>query len=172
MHGMYRLARIGGAGLIGVLLSLLVVPLFLHAQPTVEDDTRLRTEIRLALLSDARTSNLNEQELEGLVAALAEEAEEQGLVAEYIPPEPTFATWYGEAAGYAFFGVSVSEAALYIIILIALGLAIVLLRRIFTMHHEVPLNPSVPDTSQQASSQVPPAPPSPPTPPAPPSPSA
>lgn len=156
MHDMYRFARMREVGIAVALVSALALPLFSFAQPSSDEDARLRAEIRSALLSDPRSQNLSEAEVDGLVGALAEQAKEQGLVNDYIPPEPTFATWYGqEAVGYTFFGYSVSEAALYIIILFALGLAIMLLRRILTMHHEVS-----PPAAPTPSTTVPPVPPS------------
>ena len=142
---MQRSVRVSDYVLAAVITGLLFVPLLSFAQLTSENnEDRLRTEIRSALLSDPRSQSLSESELNGLVGALANEAEEQGVVDDYIPPAPTFATWYGDVAGYSFMGYTVSEASLYIIVLIALGLAILLLHRIFSMHHAEPVTQSSP----------------------------
>jgi hypothetical protein len=120
----------------------LIVPLIASAQLTAEKEAELQSEIRAALLSDPRTENLTEEELNGLIGALANEAEAQGVVDDYIPPEPNFAIWYGESTMPTLWGYTLSEGMLYAIILVALGIAVVLLRRMMVMHHEMPPTPS------------------------------
>lgn len=70
--------------LIFVIVALL--PLFASAQ----QEDALRAAIRADIMSDPRSAEMSPTEIDGLVEALALQAEEQGTASEYLESESTF----------------------------------------------------------------------------------
>lgn len=117
---------------LSILLGGLLLPLFSAAQTDSADI--LRFQIREALLADPRSMELTEEEFDALVESLAVEAETQGVAEEYVPVELTFEETAPVAEEASFVSPQVTEPVLYGIILFALGVALVLLRRLFDTH--------------------------------------
>lgn len=117
---------------LSILLGGLLLPLFSGAQTDSADI--LRVQIREALLADPRSMELTEEEFDALVESLAVEAETQGVAEEYVPVELTFEETAPVAEEASFASPQVTEPVLYGIILFALGVALVLLRRLFDTH--------------------------------------
>lgn len=117
---------------LSILLGGLLLPLFSAAQTDSADI--LRVQIREALLADPRSMELTEEEFDALVESLAVEAETQGVAEEYVPVELTFEETAPVAEEASFASPQVTEPVLYGIILFALGVALVLLRRLFDTH--------------------------------------
>lgn len=117
---------------LSILLGGLLLPLFSAAQTDSADI--LRFQIREALLADPRSMELTEEEFDALVESLAVEAETQGVAEEYVPVELTFEETAPVAEEASFASPQVTEPVLYGIILFALGVALVLLRRLFDTH--------------------------------------
>ncbi len=125
--------RLNRSAFFALFFVLCSIPVLLLAQESIssEDATVLRSEIRLALLADARSSDLSEEEVAMLVESLAGEAEAQGIASEFLPEKAPLPG--AEAAKKAWD--SLSEPALYGIILVSLALAMVLMKRIIDIHH-------------------------------------
>ncbi len=88
----------------------------------LNDSERLRAEIRTAIMSDPRTQSLAEEEMNAMVEILAGETENQGAVYDFILPPPPFlnpSTFPIETP----WGMAISPAILYLIILVSLALA-------------------------------------------------
>ncbi len=117
---------------LSILVGGLLLPLFSAAQTDSADI--LRFQIREALLADPRSMELTEEEFDALVESLAVEAETQGVAEEYVPVELTFEETAPVAEEASFASPQVTEPVLYGIILFALGVALVLLRRLFDTH--------------------------------------
>lgn len=117
---------------LSILVGGLLLPLFSAAQTDSADI--LRVQIREALLADPRSMELTEEEFDALVESLAVEAETQGVAEEYVPVELTFEETAPVAEEASFASPQVTEPVLYGIILFALGVALVLLRRLFDTH--------------------------------------
>lgn len=121
-----------------VLCCAVALPLSAIAQEQEVDGALLRSEMRAALLADDRSSELSEEEVAMLVEALAVEAEKQGIAADFLPQaQESFPESMQGTAGTASQGwwASLSEPALYGIVLAALALAMVLMKRIHDIHH-------------------------------------
>ena len=129
---------------IGMLVTLLcVTPFILRAQEAGADSVVLRSEIRAALLADARSSDLSEEEVAVLVESLASEAEAQGIASEFLPERAPVQAARRLNDSWN----SLSEPMLYGIVLFSLALAMVLMKRIIESHHA---HGSPPDTPAAA----------------------
>ena len=69
---------------VALLVLALATPVVIHAQ--TQDD--LRATVRAAILTDPRTAELSETDIEVMVAALTEEAVAQGITSEDITWRP------------------------------------------------------------------------------------
>ena len=69
---------------VALLVLALALPVVIHAQ--TQDD--LRATVRAAILTDPRTAELSETDIEVMVAALTEEAVAQGITSEDITWRP------------------------------------------------------------------------------------
>lgn len=69
------------------LITLFAVPFFALAQT---NDDALRAAIRADIMSDPRSSEMSPTELNALVNALAVQAEDQGVAAEYLDAQNSF----------------------------------------------------------------------------------
>ena len=122
----------------GLVLSLAVSFSVAYAQDQSDGD-RLRAEIKTAIMSDPRSGSLSEGELNAMIEVLAGETEKQGATYDFILPPPPFidpATFPIETP----WGLMISPAMLYLIILVCLALAGLILWWALRRHH-VPLVP-------------------------------
>ncbi|MBI5456764.1 hypothetical protein HY969_03395 [Candidatus Kaiserbacteria bacterium] len=126
---------------LGIFIAFTAMPAVTSAQEMYQDDSSvLRSEIRLALLADARSSELTDEEVAMLVESLAGEAEAQGIAQEFLPERAqtmradAIANWWE----------NLSEPMLYGIVLVALALAMVLMKRIIDSHHHAARPPDTP----------------------------
>lgn len=94
-------------------IALLVVPLFAFA----ESDAVLAATIREAILSDPRSAEMSEADIEAMVAALAKEVGAQGITSGDIAWRPQDPAPWAEtsdrsesACGYSAFICSLNEA--------------------------------------------------------------
>lgn len=62
------------------------IPLLVFAQT----DDSLRTKIRADIMSDPRSSEMSPAEIDGMVEALAGQAEEEGVAADYMEASNSF----------------------------------------------------------------------------------
>ena len=69
---------------VALLVLALALPVVMHAQ--TQDD--LRATVRAAILTDPRTAELSETDIEVMVAALTEEAAAQGITSEDLTWRP------------------------------------------------------------------------------------
>jgi hypothetical protein len=70
--------------ILSLLFVLSLVPQLLHAQ----SDTELEATIRAAIMSDPRSSEMSDAEIDALVLALSQGAEEQGVTSQDITWRP------------------------------------------------------------------------------------
>ena len=107
-----------------------------HAQD-VQEAAYLRSEIRTALMNDPRSATLSKGELSALVEALADETENEGVVYDFVPPRPVqpFSFVTGIMTPW---GAPVSEPLLYGVVLVCLGLALLLLKKLSHYHRPRP----------------------------------
>lgn len=98
-----------GAALLGALFLVGTMATFVWAQ----SDTELEATIRTAILSDPRSSQMSEAEIDAMVAVLAEGAKAEGITSEDIlwrPQEIASETESSEACGYAAFLCALNDA--------------------------------------------------------------
>jgi len=84
-----------------LLVALCIACFALMPVLSLAQESDLSATIRAALLSDPETANLSEAELDAMVAALATEAEEQGVTGEDIAWRPSEMAPAGMAAEQA-----------------------------------------------------------------------
>lgn len=69
-----------------VLFAVALLPAFTSAQT----DESLRAAIRADLMSDPRSAEMSPTEIDAMVEALAAQAEEEGVAADYLDSQNTF----------------------------------------------------------------------------------
>lgn len=102
----------------GAIFVCALILLFAFASlAAAQENTDLQSTIRAAILSDPRSSQMSGEEIEGLVTALADEAQSQGVNSEDIawrPQESVSSDEAGgearEACGYAAFLCALNDA--------------------------------------------------------------
>lgn len=98
----------------------------------------LRDEIRSALISDSRSASLSDEEISAMVDALAEQAESQDAVSDFVLPPPSqTASEVAPTFSYSLitpWGQPISSAMLYSIILTCLACAALLLWWLLHLH--------------------------------------
>jgi hypothetical protein len=106
------------------------------AQDATDEAMRLREEFRSALVSDPRSAQLSEAELNSMVEALASKAEEQDTIYDFIlPPLPQFVEEFSEGVVTPW-GQPVSPEMLYGVILLCLAFAGLLLWWMLHLHRK------------------------------------
>ncbi|MBI2612255.1 hypothetical protein HYW59_00350 [Candidatus Kaiserbacteria bacterium] len=110
---MYTKATRRGAAFLVALILLMGFVTLAFAQ----DSTDLQATIRAAILSDPRSSGMTEEEIDAMVAALASEAEMQGVTSQDImwrPQDPAsfdeVGSGSGETCGYSAFLCALNDA--------------------------------------------------------------
>lgn len=106
-----------------------------HAQDTTLD-AQLRNELRAVLLADPRAASLSESELDSMLTALVQEAEEQGVIQDYVLPSTPVVFSVDEAEENVMvpWGGSFDATTLYFVILLCLAFALLLLWLLLHMH--------------------------------------
>lgn len=102
----------------GAIFVCALVLLFAFASlAAAQENADLQSTIRAAILSDPRSSQMSEEEIDAMVAALAEEAQAQGVTSEDIlwrPQDPASFEEAGdsstESCGYASFLCALNDA--------------------------------------------------------------
>jgi len=102
----------------GAIFVCALILLFVFASlAAAQENADLQSTIRAAILSDPRSSQMSEEEIDAMVVALAEEAEVQGVTSEDIMwrPQDVFrgheaGDSSGEACGYAAFLCALNDA--------------------------------------------------------------
>jgi hypothetical protein len=118
----------------GMLVAALCLPSVLSAQEMNNREV-LRAEIRAAIEGDPRAIQLSDGELSALVELLAGEAEAMEVAQDYLPPPSSgFAEYV--APLLTPWGQPISRLALYVTILLCLGVALLLLKKM-AAHHKV-----------------------------------
>lgn len=124
-----------------VATSLVLGATFTYAQQEdIEQSARLRTQIRSAIMADARSVELSGVEIDAMVEKLAGEAENQGVSEDIAPPPPppppeTFGAAEESGGVMTPWGQDVPMAALYGVVLASLLVAFFLLKWIISMRH-------------------------------------
>lgn len=100
-----------------VLVVSITVVLFFGAFANAQDTSELEATIRAAIVSDPRSAEMTEAEIDAMVAALVSEAEGQGVTSEDItwrPQDPSTldqeSSSSAEACGYAAFLCALNDA--------------------------------------------------------------
>jgi len=102
----------------GAIFVCALILLFVFASlAAAQENADLQSTIRAAILSDPRSSQMSEEEIDAMVVALAEEAEVQGVTSEDIMWRPQDPASFeeagdssGEACGYAAFLCALNDA--------------------------------------------------------------
>jgi hypothetical protein len=108
-----------------LLVALFALPIFVSAQ------TDIYAQIRADLLSDPRTAELTEAEIDALVEALADEATETGVAEEYIEAKnvPDYSGLFTESIPVPVVGYNVSPLNIAVVflslVLLAVGIYVV-----------------------------------------------
>lgn len=113
-------------------MGLASLPGLLSAQ--VSEATLLRDEIRSSLQEDPRSSTLSPEEFDRVVEALVGEVEASGQTEDFVTPNVYFEELVPYPAPED--RIRISVAALYGVVIVSLGLALLALRHAHILHTE------------------------------------